>query len=194
MNFLALVLLFAAPFWEAKAPADWSEEELAQMFTDSPWAQALVAPASAPAVPAYFATAAPMAKAELERDRRHRAKRPDAPPDLLAEEYRAWFEENRATQIVLAIPTGNARAFDDSQSTREMEEQSVMRIGRRKIKMSGHFPPSPGDPYLRIAFPREVKENDKTVTFDLYIPGVAIPFRTVEFRVKDMIVNGKLEM
>lgn len=194
MNLLALVLMFAAPFWEAKAPADWSEEELAQMFVDSPWAQMLAGPANAPPVPAYFATAGPMVLAEKERDRRHRRKRPQGAIDPLAEEYRAWLEENRATQVVLAIPIRDSKAFDDGQDTARMEAECVMRIGRRKIKLTGHFPPYPGDPYLRLAFPREVSPSDKTVTFELYLPGVPIPFRTLEFRVKDMMVNGKLEM
>jgi hypothetical protein len=194
MNLFMLLLFFAAPFWQAKAPADWDEEELAQMFTNSPWAQALVGPSNAPPLSAYFATADPMAKAELERDRRHKLKRPDAAPDLLAEEYRAWYAENHATQIVVAIPIPRTRAFDDAEETRHMEEECVMHVGRRKFKITGHFPPTPGDPFLRLAFPREVKDTDKTVSFDLYLPGVPIPFRSVEFRVKDMILNGKLEI
>ena len=69
-----------------------------------------------------------------------------------------------------------------------------MIVGRKKYKMTGHFPPSAGDPYLRIAFPREVTAADKSVNFELYVPGVGIPFRSVEFRVKDMTVKGKLEI
>ena len=194
MIWLAFALMFAAPFWESKAPADWTEAELIQMFTDSPWAQTLSGPANAPAVAAYLATAAPMEQAEHERDLRYKRKRPQAAPDPMAEEYRAWLEENRATQIVLAIPVPDAKAFADSQDTRRMEEEGVMRVGRKKIKMTGHFPPSAGDPFLRLAFPREVTASDKTITFELYLPGIPIPFRTVEFRVKDMIVRGKLEI
>ena len=193
MNVLALLLLFAAPYWE-KAPADWSDQELAQIFSDSPWAQAMQGPANAPPIAAYLATAAPMAAAEKERDRRYKRKRPNAAIDPLAEEYRAWFEENRATQIVLAIPIPNAKAFDDSQETAHMEAECVMRVGRKKFKMTGHFPPSAGDPFLRLAFPREATASDKAVTFDLYVPGIPIPFRSVEFHPKEMIVNGKLEM
>ncbi len=195
MNWFALLLLAAAPFWEAKAPADWTEEELAQMFSDSPWAHMLDGPANAPPVPAYLATAGPMDRAERERDARHKRKRPpNAAPDLLTEEYRVWLEDNRATQIVLAIPAINAKAFADSSDTQRMEEECVMRVGRKKFKMTGHFPPSPGDPFLRLAFPRAVTASDRTVQFELYLPGVAIPFRTIEFHVKEMIVNGKLEM
>lgn len=194
MIWLAFVLLFEAPFWEAKAPADWTEAELVQIFTDSPWAQTLSGPTNAPPVAVYFATAAPMEKAELEREHRYKKKRPPTTPDLMAEEYRAWLTENRATQIVLAIPVADPRAFADNQDTQRMEADSVMRVGRKKIKMTGHFPPSPGDPYLRLAFPREVTAADKTIIFDLFLPGITMPFRTVEFRVKDMVVKGKLEI
>jgi len=194
MNWIALLLLAAAPFWEAKAPAGWTEEELAQMFQDSPWAQPLSGPANAPAVSAYFATAAPMVLAERERYNRYKRKRPQTEPDPLAQEYRAWLEENRATQIVLSIPIADPKAFANSQDTHRMEEDSVMRVGRKKIKMTGHFPPSPGDPFLRLAVPREVSAADKAIVFELYIPGIGIPFRSVEFRVKDMIVKNKLEI
>jgi hypothetical protein len=69
-----------------------------------------------------------------------------------------------------------------------------MRVGRKKYKMTGHFPPTQNDVYLRMAFPRQVLESDKSVVFELYVPGLTPPFRTVEFRVKDMIVKGKLEL
>ena len=39
-----LLSLFAAPFWDAKAPANWTEDELQRLFTDSPWAQMVKAP------------------------------------------------------------------------------------------------------------------------------------------------------
>ena len=196
MIWLALLFLFAAPFWETKAPADWSEEELARMFTDSPWAEVISAPGKvdAPPVQVFLATAAPMEQAERERDLRHRRKRPQDAPDPLAEEYRAWFAENRATQIVLAVAVADRQALASDRDTQQMEQECVMRVGRKKIKMSGHFPPSAGDPYLRLAFPRQVEPGDKTVTFELYLPGVAMPFRVAEFKVKDMMVKGKLEI
>lgn len=197
-----LLSLLAAPFWESKAPADWSGNELVLLLTDSPWAQMVAAPASttggaAPALQIYLATAGPAAAAEREIARRaERARKPGAPvkEDPLAEEYRAWFEDNRATQIVLAVRIANNRGFSDEKETRHMEEESVMRVGRKKFKITGHFPPSAGDPYLRLAFPRQVKASDKTVSFDLYLPGVSMPFREVEFAVKDLMVNGMLEI
>jgi len=196
MMWLSLLFLLAAPFWVSKAPADWTGEELQSLLSDSPWAQNLASPSNpaAPVVNVYIATAGPMAEAEAERDRRYRIKHPNAPADLMAEEYRAWLKENQGKAIVLAIalpPRDADRIENDSQ---KMEEESVLRIGRKKFKMIGHFPPSPDDPFLRLAFPREVTAADKTVNFDLYLPGVALPYRSAEFRIKDMIVNGKLEI
>jgi hypothetical protein len=145
----------------------------------------------------YLATAAPLDLAEQERERRYRLRHPktgEQAGDALVAEYRTWLEENRATQIVVAIGVGQAGAFSNEQETRKMEEESVMRIGRKKYKMTGHFPPSAGDPYLRLAFPRVATPADKSVTFDLYVPGVSMGARSVEFTVKEMIVKGKLEM
>lgn len=37
--FLCAAVLLAADFWEKKAPADWTNEEVETILTDSPWAQ-----------------------------------------------------------------------------------------------------------------------------------------------------------
>jgi hypothetical protein len=188
-----------APFWIDKPPVEWTDAELVSLITDSPWAQMVPAPAGAdaPGMQLYLATAAPLDQAERERERRYRIRHPktgEQAGDALVEEYRIWLAENRATQIVLAIGTGQAGAFSNEQETRQMEQECVMRIGRKKYKMTGHFPPSAGDPYLRLAFPRVATAADKTVTFDLYVPGVSMGARSAEFTIKDMIVKGKLEM
>jgi hypothetical protein len=70
----------------------------------------------------------------------------------------------------------------------------VMVIGRKTYHFTGHFPPTPSDPVLRLIFDREVKETDKAVGFRLYLPGLNFPEREVEFRVKDLMFQGKLEM
>lgn len=200
MNLAAIFLLFAASFWETKAPADWTDDELLLMFTDSPWAQMAEAAglkeAHGSPVEVYLATAGPMQEAEKQRQIRYIRKR-NGPPegeDPMAIEYRLWLEDNRAAQIVLAVRIPRTRDFDDAGETKRMEEECVMHIGRRKYKITGNFPPTNSDVYLRLAFPREVKESDKSVSFDLYLPGVSPPYRSVEFRVKDMMVKGKLEM
>jgi hypothetical protein len=144
-------------------------------------------------VQVYLATAGPMEKAERERARREALKKP-APDDPLFEDYRGWVEENRAKQIVLAVAVTKNDVLADEAEIRRMEDECVMHVGKKKYKMTGHFPPSLGDRYLRLAFPREVQATDKSVIFDLYLPGVPIPYREVEFKVKDMVSDGKLEM
>ena len=52
---------------------------------------------------------------------------------------------------------------------------------QRRYKLVTHFPPTPGDPYLRYIFPREVKPDDKSLLFDIYIPGLDYPQRHLEF-------------
>jgi hypothetical protein len=38
-----------------------------------------------------------------------------------------------------------------------------------------------------------VVESEKYLDFDLYLPGVSGPFRTVEFVLHDLAVDGRLE-
>jgi len=212
MKLLPLLLFFAAgPFWQDKPPEKWTDAELIALLTNSPWAQMVPPPAAAdaPALRVFLSTAGPMEVAERERDRRYKIKHPrtasspgaqpgaetgSAPGDALAEEYRAWLAENRAKQIVLTIAVRDSPAFADEQEIRRMEDESVMQIGRKKFKMTGHFPPTASDPYLHLAFPRAATAADKAVIFDFYIPGVPIGSRSAEFRIKDMLTDGKLEM
>jgi hypothetical protein len=197
-----LFLFFASPFWEAKPPNQWDDRELVQMLTDSPWAQMAQGTgksSAGPPVLVFLATAGPMQQAEQERDRRASLRRPAkgveaAEPDPLTEEYRLWLEDNRATQIVVAVRIPNTAAFSEEREVRRMEEESTMQVGRKKIKMTGHFPPSANDPYLRLAFPRRVQLSDRFVVMDLYLPGVSIPYRQVQFTLKDMVVGGKLDL
>jgi hypothetical protein len=200
----SFVLLFAAPFWASKTPQQWSDQELQELLTDSPWAQLVPGPglaAPGPPVQVYVATAGPMQQAEQELKRRAEARRnpgTEPPPeDPLAGEYRAWLQANSATQIVLAVQVERPDALSDEAEVRTMEKESVMRVGHRKIKMSGHFPPYAGDPYLRLAFPRPTDLDPakvKKISFDLYLPGVTEPYRSAEFKLKDMVVAGKLEL
>lgn len=194
---IPLIFLFAVPFWEAKPPAQWNDLEIAALLNDSPWAQPAIGPSRPQPVPAIFATARPIEQALEERKRRAQLKSPPKQPaeaDTAVEDYLEWLRENRTTHFILAVPIANPSAFADAKEVKRMEEGSVLQIGRRKIKMTGHFPPSPSDPYLRLAFPRQVDLKDKTITFELYLPGVNIPFRTVEFDLRQMTVQGKLEL
>jgi hypothetical protein len=177
-----LLALFAAPFWETKAPKDWTDPQIEHFLHDSPWAQ-MAEPA--PAVQVYLATAHPVREAEAEWA--HRRGKP------LGEEYVDYLAQEGANKLVVAIGYKNLAALADGEEERRMEEESIMRVGRQKYKMEGHFPPVPSDPFLRLVYPRAPTERDKTVTFELYLPGYG-PYHAAEFRVRDLMYNGKLEM
>ncbi|HEY1758045.1 MAG TPA: hypothetical protein VGG72_21935 [Bryobacteraceae bacterium] len=198
LQLLLSLFLFADPYWVSKPPPEWSDAQLTALLTSSPWAQAVEGPGeNSPPVEVFLATAGPIQLAEKERERRIQARRkpgPLPPESPGVTEYRLWLEDNLATQIIVAIPIRDNKGFLDEREVRRMEDGCVMRAGKKKIRMTGSFPPSEGDPYLRLAFPRQVELSDKTLFFDLYLPGVPQPFRTVEFTLKDMVVAGKLEL
>ncbi|MGH9659708.1 MAG: hypothetical protein ACRD96_14260, partial [Bryobacteraceae bacterium] len=75
-----------------------------------------------------------------------------------------------------------------------MREESVMKVGRKRHKMTGYFPPTPSDPYLRLVFPRAAPASEKTIVFELYLPGQGNPFRQAEYLLKEMTVGGRLEL
>ena len=52
----------------------------------------------------------------------------------------------------------------------------------------------PADPYLRLVFPRQIGPKDKTIEFDLYLPGVPDSYRIAEYVIKEMMYRGKLEI
>ncbi|HBY62911.1 MAG TPA: hypothetical protein DEH78_24070 [Solibacterales bacterium] len=178
-------LLAAAPYWEAKPPREWSPDELARMFSESPWAQATAAGrTSAVSVPVtvFLATAEPMKQAEAEARRRAKVE-PD--PD-----YTDFLAANEGKAIILAVRIDNPTALSDGEESRRMESESVLRAGRKKLRMMGHFPPSQADPHLRLAYPRQVSPEDKKLVFEIYVPGVPSPYRAAEFALKDLAYRG----
>ena len=177
-----LMALLSAPFWETKVPADWTDAQIELLLHDSPWAE-MAEPA--PAVQVYLASAGPTREAEAELARR-RGK-------PLNEEYRDYMAGEGSDKIVVAIAFRNLTPLADAGEAHRMEEESVMRVGRQRYKMIGHFPPVPSDPFLRLVYPRAATERDKNVTFELYLPGYG-PYHEAEFRVRDMMYKGKLEM
>ena len=173
--------------------------EISQFVADSPWAQMVGSPSRgipAPSVQVFLATAAPIVEAEKERAVRAklRRKQTETAEDPMAEEYRLWMEDNHVSQIVLAVRLAPNAGLATESEVRKMEEESYMQVGKRKVKMTGHFPPTKSDPHLRMAFPRMEPGDEKTVTFAIYVPGLPLPFREVVFKLKDMVLNGKLEL
>jgi hypothetical protein len=185
----ALLMASAAPFWDSKPPADWSIDEVQILLTNSPWAQLVEAGKSnpAPSVQAYVASAAPLVAAE---DRLRAAKNLKS-DDPSWQEYRDYLVDNAGKSIVLAIRAVKPDAFLDNSETKHMEDESYLRIGKRKYRTTGHFPPSSTDPFVRLVFPREVQPGDRNLIFDLYVPGVGSPYRRAEFALKDMVYRGQ---
>jgi hypothetical protein len=171
--------LMAAPFWESKAPRDWSDAELKQLLTDSPWAQTV------DGVALFLATARPLRDAEREMARRRRTADP---------EFADFMEQDQGKHIVLAIAYRDLNALADAAEAKRMEEESILKVGKKKYKITGHFSPTPSDPYLRLIFPREIGPNDKSLVFELYVPGASLTYRTVEFRMKELGYRGIPEM
>ena len=186
---LPLFFFLAQPFWETKAPEAWSIAEIEAIRTASPWAQRTD---ELPAVVVYLATAAPIEHAEAElRLRLKKNPNPMLEPDP---DYVEFLSTHRADTFVLAVTYPTLAGLGDARESKRMEEESVMVIGKKSYGILGHFPPTPSDPVLRLIFPRAVKPTDKTVVFRLYLGGLKFPEREVEFRVKDLTYQGKLEM
>jgi hypothetical protein len=209
MIWLALAaFLFADPFWQTKPAKDWTDAELSQFLADSPWAQMIAQPGKPQGgknsgegrlVQVYLATAGPVVKAVAERDRRLELRRPGITKaladDPLSEERAAWFADHRAAYVIIAARVGNNDAFAIGKETSRMERESILEAGRTQVKVSATFPPTQTDPHLYLAFLREpVAAADKDLSFALYLPGVPAPYRTVTFKIKDMMVDGKPEM
>ncbi len=193
---LALAWLMAVPYWEAASPGNWSEEQLIDLLSNSPWAQnAADGPRAgrpaAPPVVIYLASSTVMRQAEEEIIRRRFKQKPDIYAAIAdaREEYKAFLDENGGKVIVVAVPL-DASALADAEETKRMESESLLRVGKRKLKPTGHFPPTPADPVLRLIFPREIPEGTKEITAEVYLPSIPGPYRSVQFRVKDLVYRG----
>jgi hypothetical protein len=191
MHALLPVLFFflAQPFWETKPPEAWTDAQIQSIRTGSPWAQVT---SEEPAAVVYLATAAPIEHAEAElrlRLKKSPHSLPEPDPD-----YVEYLTAHREEIMVLAITYPTLKGLGDARESKRLEEESVMLIGTRSYNILGHFPPTPSDPVLRLIFPRAVKPGDKAVLFRLYLGGLKFPEREVEFRLKDLTYQGKLEM
>lgn len=192
--FALLTLLTATPFWDTIDVKQWSEEQLLDFFGNSPWSQ----PAESTAgngVLTFLATSKPVQLAEVEKRRRQMKKVAgvDVIQDPAWDEFQEFLERDTAKYIVLAVAIP-AEATREASEMSLMENQSVMKLGKQKIKMSGYFPPSPTDPYTRLIFPRAGTEKAKELVFELFLPGTGTPFRQVYYPTKGMNYRGRLEM
>ena len=175
-----------SPFWNAKAPADWSAEEVRELLRQSPWATVSAA-TMGPRLNIHLASAEPMREAET---RERLALRYPVQPGASFEEYQSMLKDGR--YIALAVLLRDTTAISDGIESRSLEHDSILHVGRRHYKLVTHFPPTPGDPYLRYVFPREIKPSDKSLLFDIYIPGIDYPQRHLEFDLREMVYKGRV--
>ena len=125
---LPLFFLFAQPFWEAKAPEMWTEQEINVLRTDSPWAQKV---GPEPGVVVYLATAQPIEEAETELRVRSKSTGHEVDAD-----YLAFLSANRGKCFVLAIPYDRVSGLEKAAESKKMEEESVMVIGKKQYHIA----------------------------------------------------------
>jgi hypothetical protein len=192
--FALLTLLTATPFWDTLDVKQWSEEQLIDFFGNSPWSQPAES-TSGNGVLTFLATAKPVQMAEVEKRRRQMKKIAgvDAIQDPAWDEFLEFLERDSSKYIVLAVAIP-AEATREASEMSLMENQSFMKLGKQKIKMSGYFPPSPTDPYTRLIFPRAGADKVKELNFELFLPGTGTPYRQVFYPLKEMNYRGRLEM
>lgn len=192
---LLLALLMGTPYWEKKQVKEMNDEELMGMVQESPWGQTTLFQNGSP-MAVYLATSKPMREAEAEMMRRYSLRRPQPAPvegPSAREEYETFLRENDGKVIVIAILNPSQKAISDAAEMRHLEENSALKVGKKKWKMTGHFPPASTDPVLRLVFPRP-EELGKEIAFDLYLPGATGPYRQIVFKIKDLMYRGKLEL
>src|ERR1700722_18139644 len=81
----------------------------------------------------YVSTASPVQQAEAELARR-RAK-------PLGDDYLDYIRQEGSQNVVLAIAYRDWTALEDAEESRRMQDESIMKVGRKKYPMVGHFPP-----------------------------------------------------
>ena len=82
-----------SPFWNAKAPADWSAEEVRELLRQSPWATVSAA-TMGPRLNIHLASAEPMREAET---RERLALRYPVQPGASFEEYQSMLKDGRTS-------------------------------------------------------------------------------------------------
>ena len=141
----------------------------------------------------YLATAAPIEHAETElrlRLKKNPRPMPEPDPDYL--EY-LTRTARRISSSPITYPTlaGTERCRREQDGWKTNPSCAIGKKSYQHRRTLSAYALRSG---LRLIFPRAVKAADKTVLFRLYLGGLNFPEREVEFRVKDLTYQGKLEM
>jgi hypothetical protein len=190
----ATLAIAAGKFWDDKPVDQWSIEELDQFFSNSPWARdasdtGRSLEKGASSVVMFLASAKPAQLADAER-RRRMVRR--GASDSSFEEYISYLAQNDGRVLILAVPLKRNDRLSDSGELNMMEKRSEMRAGGKTYPLLTYFPPTSTDDHLRLAFPRPANPG-RRIEFSVYVPGIPSPFRMVDFSVKDLTWQGKIE-
>ncbi|MEP7362459.1 MAG: hypothetical protein ABI972_04320 [Acidobacteriota bacterium] len=181
---LAALLLQAAPFWELRPPAQWSQSEVDQLLSDSPWAQNA-------GIRVYLASAEPVRQAEL-LWKKWRKQQLGAEGDFEDDvDYEEFLRQHPGDYIVVGVYGIDPTVTPDPRDVAKMQKDSRIKLDKRKYAMLAYFPPTPADPILRMVFPKKVLGDEKNLILELYLPGVHLPYRNFEFPIKSLLWQGK---
>ena len=162
-----------------------SDADLDGIFKISPWAQT-------DGITVFFATAQPMRDAEYELRRRRGQANIEFDHDSDFDEF---LKTRGAQSIVIAVRQTDQTGLLVPEEMKRLERDSRIRSGKKILKLEGLFPPTPGDSLLRLVFPRDLDPKADKIRLELYIPALdGKAWRTFEFSLKAMQVNGKLEI
>jgi len=171
-------------FWERHPPSEWSQDEVRLLLSDSPWAQTNGGQV-------YLASAEPAREAELlwKKWTKQRLGVEERYED--EEDYEEFLRRHPGEHIIVAVRIPNAAPTPNERELATMEKQSRIKLDKRKYAMLAYFPPTPGDPVLRMVFPRKFAGGEKKLTLELYLPGVHLPLRNFEFPIQSLLWRGK---
>ena len=211
--FLMPWLLFAAGFWDTKPFPEWSDKELQKLMTDSPWVRQIrgkinaqpsdepgqaqipdlsgPTSAAAPSLPVMlrWISALPVKQGEMRaRFGKDAATAPEA---------RKFLEQPRTFYIlaVAGIP-GYLISKGGADNAKEAIARSTILTLKGKPSMQPtvvEFAPAGLNVTVMLGFPRsnEITLADEEVAFSTVIGTVLVRYK---FKLKDMVVRGKLEL
>lgn len=208
---------WAKDFWNEKKPSDWSEDDIQQMLTKSPWARdaSIFDSAAHKGVPTprigglsrrggrSAAAGSPLPTGSSSNSWKAIVRWESALPvrDALKTPKTAESEENYIIALVGDIPGVGVPADDESPAEREQKlsflEEST-RLERKddplelqRVKIAPRTPQSPAGTlfYFSRVFP--IMPEDKQITFATKVGPLEVKCK---FTLRDMMYRGNLEL
>jgi len=214
----AAAYAWAKDFWSDKKPADWTDDEVQQMLTKSPWAKDA----------SIFDTAAHKGVAAAPRAGgvygRRRYDSPDGKSlptvsglqgwratvrwesalpvrDAMKAKKTAGMDENYILALVGDIPAASVPSDDDSAAERQQKMDVLKestRLERRddplelqQVKIAPRTPLSPSGTLYYFSRVLPIAAEDKQVTFVTKVGPLEVKCK---FTLRDMLYHGNLEL